>query len=98
MQSIEIIKNKLAKLQDEYQHYTMVDFDSCKAAYIKYEIDELKVVLKDLFDYQDLVKNINQEINVLQNKIRGHYLNGNDGAAFALEQKIDTFKSLFKAE
>lgn len=98
MKSIEIIKEKLIKLSDEYQHYTMVDRDSCKAAFIKYEIDDLQEVLKDLCDYKDLVININKEISELQGKIRAHYMNGNDGAAFNLEMKIDQLKALFKAQ
>lgn len=98
MKSIEIIKEKLIKLSDEYQHYTMVDKDSCKAAFINYEIDELQEVLKDLYDYKDLVININNEISKLQGKIRAHYMNGNDGAAFNLEMKVDQLKALFKAQ
>ena len=98
MKSIEIIKEKLIKLSDEYQHYTMVDRDSCKAAFIKYEIDDLQEVLKDLCDYKDLVMNINKEISELQGKICAHYMSGNDGTAFNLEMKIDQLKALFKAQ
>jgi hypothetical protein len=97
VKSIEIVKEKLIKLSDEYQHYTMVDKDFCKAAFIKYEIDDLQEVLKDLYAYKDLVMNINTEISKLQGKIRVHYINGDDGAAFNLEMKIDQLKALFKA-
>lgn len=48
MTSKEIIKQIIIKLEDELQHYTMVDIDKVKAKYIELEIKDYKQVLQDL--------------------------------------------------
>lgn len=48
MTSKEFIKSHIVKLEDDLQHYTMVDKDKVKAKYIELELKEYKQVLKDL--------------------------------------------------
>ena len=48
MTSKEIIKQIIVKLEDDLQHYTMVDIDRVKAKYIELEIKDYKQVLQDL--------------------------------------------------
>lgn len=56
MKSIEILKDKLADLQDSYDHYTMVDKDKSKAFWIKNDIEKVEHLLKDLNMLKDLIQ------------------------------------------
>lgn len=56
MTSKEIIKNKIAGLEDDYQHYTMVDKDKVKAHFIKTDIEEHQQILQDLERKEQLEK------------------------------------------
>lgn len=48
MTSKEIIQKIIVKLEDDLQHYTMVDIDIVKAKYIELEIKDYKQILQDL--------------------------------------------------
>lgn len=56
MTSKEIIKQIIVKLEDDLQHYTMVDIDKVKAKYIELEIEDYKQVLQDLERLETLEK------------------------------------------
>lgn len=56
MNSLEIIKNIIVKLEDDLQHYTMVDIDKVKAKYIELEIEVHKIIKRDLERLEKLKK------------------------------------------
>ena len=58
MNSLEIIKNIIVELEDDLQHYTMVDIDKVKAKYIELEIEDYKQVLQDLECLEQLQNDI----------------------------------------
>ena len=48
MNSKEFIQSCIIKLEDDLQHYTMVDKDNVKAKYIELELEDYRKVLQDL--------------------------------------------------
>ena len=48
MNSKEFIKSQIVKLEDDLQHYTMVDKDKVKVKYIEFELEKYKQILKEL--------------------------------------------------
>ena len=56
MNSKEFIQSCIVKLEDDLQHYTMVDKDNVKAKYIELELIDYKKVLKDLDCFEVLEK------------------------------------------
>lgn len=61
MTSKEIIKQIIVKLEDDLQHYTMVDIDRVKAKYIELEIKDYKQVLQDL-EHLEALEQENKEL------------------------------------
>lgn len=55
---ITFIKNKITDLEDEYQHYTMVDKDKVKEILLKEEIDLYNQIKQDLDRLEKLEKEI----------------------------------------
>ncbi|MBO5712496.1 MAG: hypothetical protein J6R47_06620 [Acholeplasmatales bacterium] len=72
MNSKEIIKNKIAGLEDDYQHYTMVDKDKVKAHFIKTDIEEHQQILQALERKEELQKE-NQELKKELYDTQSHY-------------------------
>lgn len=62
MTSKEFIKSQIVKLEDDLQHYTMVDIDRVKAKYIELEIKDYKQVLQDLERLEVLERNSDKVI------------------------------------
>ena len=46
--TLDYIKGKIADLEDDLQHFTMVDKDKVRAFFIQCELDNLKLVEKEL--------------------------------------------------
>lgn len=69
MNSKEIVKNKILGLEDDYQHYTMVDKDKAKAHFIKLDIEEHQLILKDL-EYLDSLKKFFSDSHICEIKAR----------------------------
>lgn len=67
---LEIIKNKLTDLEDEYQHYTMVEKDTVKSKLIKYDIEDLKTVEKELKKPQELYNKIKEKRDIREEYTR----------------------------
>lgn len=61
MNSKEIIDRYIGALEDDLQHYTMVDKDSVKAKLIQFELNEYKQIKQDLEILEILKKNITIE-------------------------------------
>lgn len=55
----EFIQSCIVKLEDDLQHYTMVDIDRVKAKYIELELEDYKKVLKEL-EHLEHLKEANQ--------------------------------------
>ena len=90
MTSKEIIKNKIAGLEDDYQHYTMVDKDKVKAHFIKTDIEEHQQILQDLERKEELEKE-NQELKELLESCKQglHYLGEvNEELNYSIDSEI----------
>ena len=63
MTSKEIIQRIIGALEDDLQHYTMVDKDNVKAKLIKFELEEYNTILKDL-ELFEKCKNENSDYQI----------------------------------
>lgn len=73
---ITFIKNKITDLEDEYQHYTMVDKDKVKEILLKEEIDLYKQIKQDLNRLEQLEKeNAKLKKRETPSKLHGVYFN-----------------------
>lgn len=74
---LDYVKGKIADLEDDLQHYTMVDKDKVKEHFIKCEFEELYSLEKELMDLEaikkrfiitledfDLVKEVMEDENI----------------------------------
>lgn len=72
MTSKEIIDRYIGALEDDLQHYTMVDKDSVKAKLIQFELKEYKQIKQDLDRLEQLEKEnkeLNRQLDVFFNKL-----------------------------
>ena len=91
MSSKEIIKNKIAGLEDDYQHYTMVDKDKVKAHFIKTDIEEHQQILQDL-EHKEQLEKENQDLKVFVDA----YANARDELLIKNEQLEKEKQELMK--
>ena len=68
MNSKEIVDRYIGALEDDLQHYTMVDKDKVKAKFIEFQLEEYKTIKKDLIRLEQLeIANKNNEGLVREN-------------------------------
>ena len=48
MKCLEYVRNQIAKLKDDLQHYTMVEKDSALASQIRYDLEQFETIEKKL--------------------------------------------------
>jgi len=71
MESKKIVQRTIGALEDDLQHYTMVDKDKVKAKFIEFQLNEQKQILKDLErlekleEFVNVYKNTNQRFTIL---------------------------------
>jgi predicted nuclease with TOPRIM domain len=70
--SKEIIDRYIGALEDDLQHYTMVDKDSVKAKLIQFELQEYKQITQDLDRLEQLEKE-NQELKEKHEQLKARY-------------------------
>ena len=101
MKSIEILENRLANLKDGYQHYTMVDKDKNKAFWIKNDIEEVELLLKDLYMLKELTQYSSLSEIKKEWEEKGFtwiekcdYHNGHDYRCYFLSKKTNQFYNI----
>lgn len=57
--SLEYVKNQIAKLKDDLQHFTMVEKDSALASQIRYDLEQFETIEKELKDYEEMKHSFN---------------------------------------
>lgn len=45
---LEYVRNQIAKLKDDLQHFTMVEKDSALASQIRYDLEQFETIEKEL--------------------------------------------------
>ena len=64
--ALKYVQNKIADLEDDLQHYTMVEHDKCKEFYIREDLKQFKEILECLQNLKALedTKSYNASIDV----------------------------------
>ena len=52
LKALKYVKGKIADLEDDLQHYTMVDKDKCKEFYIREDLRQFNNILESLQELQ----------------------------------------------
>lgn len=72
MKSLEIVNNKIAELEDTYQHYTAVEKDKAKSSFAKFDIEQFQKIKQDLEVLEIIRKKMSiSKYGVFESKIMG---------------------------
>lgn len=68
MTELEFVRNKIVDLEDELQHYTMVEKDKCKELYIREDLKYFKNIEQALLELR-AIKEVSREALTELNEI-----------------------------
>lgn len=71
-EALKYVKGKIADLEDNLQHYTMVEKDKCKEFYIKEDLKQFNNILENLQELQAIKKVNPSEAMKLVDKMWQH--------------------------
>lgn len=94
---ITYIKNKIIDLEDEYQHYTMVEKDRVREILLNEEIDIYKQILQDLERLEQLEsenKELNRQLDVFFDKLDNNTLRAVDIISYELREENTKFEKV----
>lgn len=99
--SKEIIDRYIGALEDDLQHYTMVDKDNVKAKLIEFELQEYKHIKQDLEVLELIKKHLYVASGLVELKITSeeyakiHKVKFHNGIPIANEEAIDKINKWF---
>ena len=70
IKGLEYVKNQIAKLKDDLQHYTMVEKDSVLASQIRYDLEQFETIEEELKDQRKRLTIISE---ILVDISKGNY-------------------------
>ena len=95
-ESLEYVKNQIAKLKDDLQHYTMVEKDSALASQIRYDLEHFETIEEELKAFEILKPYINKIVgmNVYDKDFYECFLQIGKERVFIPKEKYDLLKEV----